>query len=574
MMSYGITDRLRFTIIKVNTNEIIVRDLVVLEPEVIVNLSSPSRCSFKIPQSEQYESSNGINWKSWGYWIVPEIEINGVRKCLGAQLVNKVTIDSKAGMLMVEGIGFMGYPKGIPWLEDYNPIAPDVGEVVQQIWQHIQNFQNANLNVNVLPALLDVVMTPGYSFENGVLNFDFTAMWVRQTDFQDCGDVITTLARDIPFDMLEEVTWNSSRGALNKILRLGYPSLGSVQSNLSFVYGENVITAELKEETDIEPVSDVIIRGWRPGKVYSEQLNIETVNAELVAAGKPQIIADPLERVRRVIMEEDANIDSTERAQAWAKRRLTRRNIPHSFSKITIDPNHPNAPLDSFWLADTISVKAKDYPWIGDISYNHRITSITFKDNEPTVELGLMVEGAFNYDPIEYTPYSPTNPTVDTNLLSNGYFTSNTAGWRIISGEWIRFSTEGYSNAGCMRVLTNDAAGEFYESHKISVNPGGQYKLSAWVKRESVTKRSDFNASAGDGIYIGMKHYKNGGVVGNTIFKLDSLPYPEGTGAWTKLESLITVPSGDTVNEISILLCAKGFSGGNTWWDDVRVVKQ
>lgn len=572
-MTYGITDRLRFTVIKVNTNEIVARDLVVLEPEVVVNLSSPSRCSFKIPQSEQYESSSGINWKSWAYWIIPEIEIAGVRKCLGAQLVNRTTIDPKAGMMMVEGIGFMGYPKGIPWLEDYNPIAPDIGEVVQQVWSHVQDFQNANLGVNVLPALLDVVMTPGYSFENGVLNFDFTAMWVRQTDFQDCGDVINTLARDTPFDMLEEVTWDSSRNTVSKILRLGYPNLGLVQTNLSFVYGENVISAELKEETEIEPVSDVIIRGWRPGKVYSDQLNIETINAELVAAGKPQIIADPLERVRRVIMEEDANIDSTERAQAWAKRRLTRRNIPSSFKKIAIDPSHPNAPLGSFWLADTISVKAKDYPWIGDISHNHRITSITFKDNEPTIELGLMVEGAFNYDPIEYTPYNPTNPTEDKNLLSNGYFTSNTAGWRIISGQWIRFSTEGYSNAGCMRVLTNDTAGEFYESHKVAVNPGGQYRLSAWVKRESVVKRSDFNAST-DGVYIGMKHYKNGGVVGNTIFKLDSLPYPDGTGAWTKLESLITVPTGDTVNEISILLCAKGFSGGNTWWDDVRVVAQ
>lgn len=572
-MSYGITDRLRFTVIKVNTNEIVARDLVVLEPEVVVNLSSPSRCSFKIPQSEQYESSNGIDWKSWAYWIIPEIEIAGVRKCLGAQLVNRTTIDPKAGMMMVEGIGFMGYPKGIPWLEDYNPIAPDIGEVVQKIWGHVQDFQNANLNVNVLPALLDVVMTPGYSFENGVLNFDFTAMWVRQTDFQDCGDVITTLARDTPFDMLEEVTWDSSRNSVNKILRLGYPNLGLIQSNLSFVYGENVITAELKEETEIEPVSDVIIRGWRPGKVYSEQLNIETVNAELVAAGKPQIVANPLERARRVIMEEDANIDSTERAQAWAKRRLTRRNIPHSFNKITIDPSHPNAPLGSFWLADTISVKAKDYPWVGDIEYNHRITSITFKDNEPTVELGLMVEGAFNYDPIEYTPYNPTNPTEDKNLLSNGYFTSNTAGWRIISGQWIRFTTEGYSSAGCMRVETNDTSGEFYESHKISVNPGGQYMLSAWVRREGVVKRSNFDAST-DGIYIGMKYYKDGGAVSNNLSKLASLPYPEGTGAWTKLETIITVPSGDTVNEISILLCAKGFSSGTTWWDDVRVVAQ
>lgn len=572
-MSYGITDRIRFTIIKVNTDEIVVRDLVVVEPMVMVNLSAPSRCSFKIPLSEQYQSSYGIDWKTWAYWIVPEIEIAGVRKCLGAQLVNKISIDPKDGTMTVEGLGFMGYPKGIPWLEDWNPISVDVGSVVQEVWASIQSYTNANLGIEVLPAELGIEMTPGYSFENGSLNFSFSALFIRAVDFIDSGDFLTSLARDIPFDMVEEVEWNTDQTSISKIIRLGYYYIGSNQTNLSFVYGENVLSADLREEAEIEPVSDVIIRGWRPGKVYSSQLNIETLNQELVDAGMPQIVADPLDRVRRVIMEEDANIDSTERAEAWAKRRLTRRNIPQSFTKISIDPSHPNAPLGNFWLGDTITVQASNYPWIGDISQEHRITSITFKDNEPTIELGLIVNGAFNFDPINYTPYNPTNPTEDQNLLTNGYFSSNTAGWRIISGQWIRFTQEGYSNPGLMRVETNDASGEFFESHRINANPGGSYQLSCWVKRQSVVKRQDFNATT-DGIYIGVKYYKNGGWVNNTLVKLDSLPYPEGTGAWTNLVSTITVPNDDTVNEISIVLCAKGFISGTTWWDDVRVLAQ
>ena len=429
--NYGITDRMRFTVIEVNSNTILSRDLVVLEPTVMISLSAPSRCSFKVPQSEQYDTAAGINWKTWGQWIIPEIEIAGVPRCLGAQLINKCDIDPQSGNLMIEGIGFMGYPKGIPWLENFNPIAVDPAEVIQRIWAHLQDHVNANLGVDVLPALTGTQMLPGYSFDGSTLNFDFFAMFIREVDFQDCGDVINSLARDIPLDMMEEVEWDGTRSTVSKVVRLGYPSLGVQQDSLSFVVGENVIVAEKAEELEIEPVTDVIIRGWRPGKTYSSRLT-----------------NDDMTRVRRTIMEEDASIDSTERAEAWAKRRLTRRNIPVSFKKITIDPSHPNAPLNAFNVGDTILVQGKNYPWIGDISEQHRITGMTFKDNEPTVELELKVEGAFNYDPITYDPNWEEQPVEDHNMLINGYFNKSTVGWKRIYGQWFRVASFGHTSIG------------------------------------------------------------------------------------------------------------------------------
>lgn len=545
---YGITDKIKFSVIKVNSNEVITTNLLFTDAMVQVNLSGPSRCTVKIPQPEQYKSAQGIEWKTWGYWLVPEIEIGQQRKFLGAQLLNKIDVDPQSGELMLEGLGFMGYPKGIPWLENFNPIAVDPAEVIQRVWAHLQNHVNANLGVEVLPASTGTQMLPGYSFDGSTLTFDFFAMFVREVDFQDCGDVINTLARDIPLDMYEEVTWPST--GLRKVVRLGYPQLGYKQTAISFVQGQNVINSEKMEEREIEPVSDVIIRGWRPGSVYTSRLT-----------------NDDTSRARRVIMEEDANINSTERAAAWARRRLTRRNIPKSFQKIVVDPNHPNAPIDNWWLADSVWVSAQNYPWYGTIEGWHRITSITFKANELPVEVGLKVEGAFNYDPIDYDPNWQDEPVADTNLLSNGYFSSSLAGWTRLNGQWFRVATEGYRELGCVRVDCDDNE-ELLESNRVNVNPGGSYQFTAWVKRQEMQFQSDINTAI-DGIFIGVKGYNNGALT-IPLNRIVGIQNPEGVGPWTELTGWVTIPAAE-VNQVSIVLCVTRVVDGITWWDDVRI---
>ena len=123
-----ITDRMRFTVIEANSNEILTRDLVVKEPSVIINLSAPSHLSFSIDQGQRNSSAYGINWKSWGHIIVPEIETDNFGSVvMGAQLINGggAKIDAASGDLQVDATGYMGYLKGIPWLENFNPIAVD-----------------------------------------------------------------------------------------------------------------------------------------------------------------------------------------------------------------------------------------------------------------------------------------------------------------------------------------------------------------------------------------------------------------------------------------------------------------
>jgi hypothetical protein len=548
-----ITDRLRYTVIKVNTDEVLTRDLVVLKPQIMKSLSGPARLTFSVPHGESRASSAGIQWKNYGQWIIVDIEINHVQKIFAAAIVTSVKVDKASGELQIEATGFTNYPKGIPWLENFNPIAVDPFEVVQRVWAHCQSYSNANLGVEVTPASSGTQMLPGYGYDGKVLSFDFFAMFIRAVDFTDCGDQIQSLARDIPFDYFEEAEWNEDRTEVSKTMRLAYPFGGVQQDYLTFRLGENVREAEKAEEYDIEPVSDIIIRGWLPGKTYSSRLsNYDTT------------------RLRRTIMEEDVNIDSTERAAAWAKRKLSRRNIPLSFQKIIIDPNHPNAPYGSFDVGDNIYVQALDYPWYGDIAGWHRVTSITYDQDTGTMELGLKVEGAFNYDSIEYNPDYLNQPVEDPSRVYNGYFQSNMGGWDSLQGQWFRVTGFTYDDtytpdAGCVRVDCDDD-GERLISNRIRVTPGEHLKVQAAVRWV------DIASGAGDKFQlIGFTSLNGNDSVGESI-EFDSYTHPEGSHGWELLEDTDwLVPEG--INELRLqFTVTSGVSAGHCFWTYARVI--
>lgn len=545
-----ITDRMRHTVIEVNSNKILSRDLVTKETEIQINLSAPSRMAFKIPRSEQWGSAANIKWKNWGQWIITEQEIDYVKKIIGCTLVTSNKVDRASGDLIMETTGFMGYPKGIPWLENFNPIAVDPFEVVQRVFAHVQSYINANLGVQVLPALSGTQMLPGYAFDGNILAFDFFALFIRAVDFVDCGDQIMSLARDLPFDMVEEAVWNPARTEVTKTLRLAYPYGGFKQTSLSFRVGENVLDAEYADDLDTEPATDVIVRSWAPGRVINTSISN----------------ADPT-RLRRVIMEEDANINSTERAAALAKRKLQKRNVPKSFQEITIDVSHINAPLGSFWVGDSIHIQALDYPWIGAIDEWHRVTSISISDQEPgKAKIGVKVEGAFNYDPIEYDPDYEEEPTVDPNLLKNGYFGSNMSGWKSNRGAWIRTSQVQYGSTGGAVRIDCDDNGEELESHKIVITPGETLAVSCVVRYQEVV-----SAGAVPGFKLLVKTYNSGGPTGDS-YVIDSVNDPEGVAGWQILDGNFVVPVG--CNEMTVCFNVdSSVQEGIAWWTNARVLR-
>lgn len=373
---------MRYIVEEANTGVIVSRDLQVREPKLICKLTGAAELEFGIAFMDP--SADGINFKAYSHLIHVEKDVNGVRKILASCIVQPTEIDPQSGQLKIRALGFSSYAKDIPWLQNYNPIAIDPFAIVQRIWNHIQSYPNANLGVTVTPADSGTLMLPGFGFDGVELVIDFFAIFVRAIDFRDCGDEINKLARDIPFDYLEVSEWNAGRTAVNKRLELSYTHRGVQKTALSFRFKENVLSGSPVPESEIEWVSDVIVRGWFPGRVYSSQLSN----------------ADP-KRYRRVIKEEDAKINSKERSAVWALRKLTRRQVPHYWGSITIDMYHPNAPFGSWELGDSIFVEGF-MPWVGMVKEWHRIISYSIDEAKGRCELQLKHEGAFNYDPLEF----------------------------------------------------------------------------------------------------------------------------------------------------------------------------
>lgn len=551
-----ITDRLRFSVIEVNTDRILTRDLVVKEPKVRPNLSGASSMQFKIDQNESMASAAGIAWKNNGQLVICEMEVDGVQFIFAWGLVTDNQVDKQTGEMSIQCTGMLGYPQNRPYLENFNPIAVDPFEIISRVWAHLGSFSNANLGIVIEPASSGTQMLPGYSYDGNILNFDFYAVFYRASDLNDCGDIINGLARDIPFDMIEEATWNEDKTELTKKIRLGYPQGGFQQDSLTFRLGENVIEAEKMEEKDIMPVTDVIIRGWLPGRVYSSELSN----------------ADPT-RYRTTILEEDAQIDSTERAAAWAHRKLTRRNIPISFKTITIDANHPNAPLGSFWLGDSIYIYAPDYPWYGTIEGWHRVTYIDYDQDKGQAEIGVKVQGAWDYDPIEYDPNNDgTQPVADSNRLANGYFATNLGGWTSVKGQWIRttlqtFETEFNNNSGAVRIDCDDN-GEQFESHVAGCKPGEELRLQCVVKYDDMTCADNTHATFQ---LLGITSLNGDLSVGET-FVIDEIIGTPGQSGWVPLKlSTWTVPEG--INEIRFMFNVDpNVTNGTAYWTYARIV--
>lgn len=381
-MLFSDTGRFRFIVEEARTGTILCRDLVVSKTKILRALSGAANIQFDVNYHDQ--SAKDIEFKPWGQLIHVEKEVLGNRIIWATGIVQPSKVDKKTGVMHLEAKGFSSYAKGMPWLENWNPLACDVFEVVHKIWTHLQSYSAANLGIEVYPAESGIVMLPGYAFDGNILNLDFFAEFIRASDKQDCGDHIDKLARDTPFDYVEQSEWNIDRTAIHKKIYLGFPKAGVDQDNLMFILNENVIEASPHIETQIDWVSDVIVDGWFPGSVYSSQLTN----------------ADP-KRFRRVVNQDDARINSNERAAAWTKRKLTKRQTPSYWDSVIVDMGHPNAPFGTYDVGDRIWVQGY-MPFIGDVKQQHKILAIAVDEEKGVCELTLMAEGAFNYDPIFY----------------------------------------------------------------------------------------------------------------------------------------------------------------------------
>lgn len=371
--------------------DILTKDLVPQEFVFVRNLSGPCQIEFKVhpkePSVQMPNGSGAIQFKPWGHLIhAVKEDLNGDEKVWGTGIFQPSDIDPDTGVMALRAKGFSCYADGLPWLENWNPIAVDPFEIAHRIWTHIQSYPMGNMGVTVYPTSSGTQMLPGFSFQNEEWIQDFFAIFIRESDRNDCGDYFTKLARDIPFDFYEESVWNPATRSVDKAIRLAYPYGGVDQLGIVFRFGENVSDSTQKAESETDWFSDVTIDGYYPGKVYSATVSN----------------ADP-DRWRRVMSDKDLRVDSSERAAAWAHRLLTRNQAPKYFESIVVEPYHSNAPWGSYDVGDFIRYQGSMH-WKGNINQKHKVMAIIWDEKKDTVELKLKAEGVFNYDPIDYIP--------------------------------------------------------------------------------------------------------------------------------------------------------------------------
>ena len=374
---------------------ILTKDLVVSEASIVRALSGPSQISFKVsPYDQSVQLPNGqgpILFKPWGHLVhAVKEDLNGNEQIWASGIVQPSDVDPSSDVMTLKAEGFSKYLKGLPWLEDFNPLAVDPADIFNHIWTHVQSFPNGNLGVTVTnpdgstPATTGTKILPGFSFQNQEFVQNFFAIFIRKTDRNDCFDYIDKLCRDTPIEFKEDARWNPDTGKIDKFIRIAYPFIGTIQEGIVFRLGENVKNQHQKIETEINWLSDITMKGYLPG----QEIDAEIANP------------DP-NRLRRVMDEADLHVDSNERAQAWAHRLLTRRQVPHYFEQLIVDPYAYAAPFMSYDVGDFVAVQG-NMAWIGPVNLQHKILMIGWDEKQGSLQLNTMVDGAFNYDPIEY----------------------------------------------------------------------------------------------------------------------------------------------------------------------------
>lgn len=391
----------RFIVQDILTGEIRDWDFPLSEVEITFNLSGAT--SLRATLGPEYRELGETHLDAWASWIHVE-EAGAIRASV---IVQPMAVSDQN--MDIEGIGFTGYPNGIPYQGELSLIEVDPIQVVRLIWVHLLSFPDAAIGITMdataspitlgTPAVTVPVLkddgTPAYDIttetdaDGNVTETGRTAKTqdieakpyeLNWYDDKDCGQEIDSLAKSTPFDFAERVTWNAARTAVLHHLMVGYPRLGTRRFDLRFAEDENLLQVVTALETPDHYASQVIVRGSGEGR-----------DAIRGYAGS----RDP-RRLRRIATVVDKTLTDATVAASMANEELRRRVSVTEFSDIVIDATHDNAPLGSWAIGDDILVQC-NIPYIGEVALWHRIVAYVWTPDSDVVTLNLKRSEQFAY---------------------------------------------------------------------------------------------------------------------------------------------------------------------------------
>lgn len=347
-------------------------DVPVTGANVTLDLSGPSAFDGSVqPEIPRLKDENGEpliqNWQS-----VIVSERDGQIK--GVSIIRDSPVDD--GDMSLTGIGFAGYPTGMPFTNEYKGIEVDPIDQVRRIWGHLQGKPGGDLAVTLDDTKAPNGITIGaeekdVSFETGdgeQVEFQsgpFILAW-HKTD--DCGKEINDLAEFTPFDYRMEHDWSGE--TFTSFLRIGTPEIGVRRNGLRFVVGENIIDMPGLERAGDDYANEVLVLGSGESSKMRKGSAVRTSDRLRRAV----VVADKSQR---------SNASATKAANAELKNRLGDPDI----TEITV-MDHPNARFNTWGLGDEILVTTPD-GWLKPMRLWCRVVAEAWNCEEDTLKLTL-----------------------------------------------------------------------------------------------------------------------------------------------------------------------------------------
>lgn len=192
----------------------------------------------------------------------------------------------------------------------------------------------------------------------------FTLSWFADSDL---GAKLDTIADQGDFDFWEAHSWDGEKPV--HALHVA-KSAGRVRDDLRFVVGENIIEAPTLSQKGEDVVTEVAVLGAGEGRAMIRG------TWKATAPG----------RLRRVKTITDKSIRAKADADARAAREGKLATAGPDIATLVVR-DHPNAPLGSWGLGDTITAMGDGTGWGGDWTMQLRVLSYTLSPEKDTATL-------------------------------------------------------------------------------------------------------------------------------------------------------------------------------------------
>lgn len=194
----------------------------------------------------------------------------------------------------------------------------------------------------------------------------YTITWYAD---HDLGAKFDDLADLGSFEYVEDHRWSGEKAA--HTLRIGHPRIGRKRTDLRFAAGENVTEIPDVEVDGEDYASEVVVLGAGEG--------IEMVRGAWPVSKAGRLYRPKIYTDKTITTPAAAKKKATELAKKWAG---------EEDIKTLVVRDHPNAPIGSFTLGDTITYLGSDYGWAAGKDMAVRILEQTIEpDNGDIVTL-------------------------------------------------------------------------------------------------------------------------------------------------------------------------------------------